>query len=65
MSNECLCSQVLATYGVSTAQCEMQPFGAGHCLAVKRFDRRLDLSGSYWLRLPMDDLCQATASETC
>ncbi len=47
MANEWLCAQILAAYGIPTAQWEMQPLGAGHCLELKRFDQRLDLSGSH------------------
>ncbi len=31
-------------------------------LVVERFDRRLAPDGSYWLRLPQEDFCQATGT---
>lgn len=44
------------------AQCEIEHFGAQKVLVVERFDRRLSATGDYWLRLPQEDFCQATAT---
>lgn len=61
LENEWLCARLLAGYGVSIASCEVKQFGATRALVVQRFDRQLHSSGRYWLRLPQEDLCQATA----
>ncbi|NDD14941.1 MAG: HipA domain-containing protein, partial [Betaproteobacteria bacterium] len=37
-------------------------FNGERCLIVQRFDRRLHSGGAYWLRLPIEDCCQATAT---
>jgi len=60
LENEWLCAQLLAGYGLSIASCEVKQFGATRALVVQRFDRQLHSSGRYWLRLPQEDLCQAT-----
>ena len=44
------------------APSEIASFDGQRCLIVERFDRKLDASGSYWLRLPTEDCCQATAT---
>ena len=40
----------------------MAQFEDQHVLVVERFDRRLALSRDWWIRLPQEDLCQATAT---
>lgn len=62
LENEWLCAQLLAAYGLSIASCKVEQFGATRALAVQRFDRQLHSSGRYWLRLPQEDLCQATGT---
>lgn len=62
VENEWLCAQFLAAYRLKHAQCEICSFGAQKALVVERFDRQLHASGDYWLRLPQEDLCQATAT---
>ncbi|AVR87915.1 type II toxin-antitoxin system HipA family toxin [Thauera aromatica] len=62
VENEWLCAQVLAGFGLPVAACEIQRFGDQKVLIVERFDRRLASSGSYWLRLPQEDFCQATGT---
>jgi serine/threonine-protein kinase HipA len=62
LENEWLCSQLLAAYGIPVASCEVKQFGALKALVVERFDRKLHASKKYWLRLPQEDLCQATAT---
>lgn len=59
IENEWLCAQVLWAYGLPVANCEIRHFGAKKVLVVERFDRRLSGDGSYWLRLPQEDFCQA------
>lgn len=60
VENEWLCSKILEAYGMDVASCEIQQFGSQKALVVERFDRQLHSSGSYWLRLPQEDFCQAT-----
>ena len=59
VENEWLCSKILQAYGLPVAACEIGRFGGQKALIVERFDRRLDDSGHYWLRLPQEDFCQA------
>ena len=62
VENEWLCSKVLQAYGLPVASTEIGRFDGERCLIVQRFDRRLHASGAYWLRLPTEDFCQATAT---
>jgi serine/threonine-protein kinase HipA len=62
VENEWLCSRILRAFGMPVAECELAQFGDVKTLIVTRFDRRLHESGSYWLRLPQEDLCQATGT---
>jgi serine/threonine-protein kinase HipA len=62
VENEWLCSRVLKAFGLPVASSEMASFDGERCLIVQRFDRRLHASGTYWLRLPTEDFCQATST---
>lgn len=62
LENEWLCAQLLAAFGLPVATSEVQRFGTTKALIVTRFDRRLHPSGAYWLRLPQEDMCQATGT---
>lgn len=62
VENEWLCAKILNSYGIETAKSEMADFQDQHVLIVERFDRRLARSGERWLRLPQEDLCQATGT---
>jgi serine/threonine-protein kinase HipA len=62
VENEWLCSRILGAYGLPVAATEMAAFDGERCLIVERFDRRLHPSGASWLRLPTEDLCQATST---
>ncbi len=62
VDNEWLCSKLLRAYGLPVTATERAHFDGERCLVVQRFDRRLHASGSYWLRLPTEDCCQATAT---
>lgn len=61
IENEWLCGQVIAAYGLPIASSEMARFGSEKALVVERFDRRLSSDKSWIVRLPQEDLCQATA----
>ena len=62
VENEWLCSRLLMAYGLPVASTEIGRFDGERCLIVQRFDRRLHASGTYWLRLPTEDCCQATST---
>jgi serine/threonine-protein kinase HipA len=63
VENEWLCSLILRAYGLPVASCEPLQFEDIKVLAVERFDRAWHSSpegGARLLRLPQEDLCQAT-----
>jgi serine/threonine-protein kinase HipA len=62
VENEWLCGRILAAYGLPVAASSLARFDGQRCLIVERFDRRLHPSGSHWLRLPVEDCCQATGT---
>jgi serine/threonine-protein kinase HipA len=59
VENEWLCSQIMRTYGVAVADCQIGHFGNQKTLIVERFDRKLSSDGSWIMRLPQEDMCQA------
>jgi len=59
IENEWLCSKIMQAYGIETAHCDMVRFGEAKALVVERFDRKLSVKGSCWMRLPQEDMCQA------
>lgn len=62
VENEWLCANVLKAYGVPVAACEIKSFGSRKVLVVERFDRRPASHGDWIVRLPVEDLCQATGT---
>jgi serine/threonine-protein kinase HipA len=62
VENEWICSRIVNAYGLPAADCEIDEFVGQRVLIVERFDRRLASSGKYWLRLPQEDMCQATGT---
>jgi serine/threonine-protein kinase HipA len=62
VENEWLCSMIVAAYGLPIAACEIGHFGAQKALVVERFDRRLSSDGTWIVRLPQEDMCQATGT---
>lgn len=62
VENEWLCGKLLQVYGIPTAESRIEHFGDFTVLVVERFDRRLAADKSWWLRLPQEDLYQATAT---
>jgi serine/threonine-protein kinase HipA len=60
VENEWLCAEILREYGIPVAQCSMDRFGDQQVLVIERFDRRVSSDGSWIVRLPQEDLCQAT-----
>lgn len=62
VENEWLCSRIMQAFGLSVAHCEIAQFQDMKVLAVERFDRRLAEDGSWIVRLPQEDFCQATGT---
>jgi serine/threonine-protein kinase HipA len=62
VENEWLCAQIVHQFGLPVAECEIADFEDQHVLVVKRFDRKLSRDGRWWLRLPQEDMCQATGT---
>jgi serine/threonine-protein kinase HipA len=62
IENEWLCAQIVHQFGLPVAECQIADFEDQHVLIVKRFDRKLSRDGRWWLRLPQEDMCQATGT---
>jgi serine/threonine-protein kinase HipA len=62
IENEWLCRQILATFDLPVASVEIKTFGDQKVLIVERFDRRWSEDGSWLIRLPQEDMCQATGT---
>ncbi len=60
--NEWLCSKIMEAYGIPVARCEVARFEDQKALIVERFDRAWASDGSWIIRLPQEDMCQATAT---
>lgn len=59
VENEWLCHRILQEYGIPVASAEIRTFEDVKTLVVERFDRRLSKDGTWIIRLPMEDMCQA------
>lgn len=59
VENEWLCHLILKEYGMPVANSEICTFEEVKTLVVERFDRRISNDGSWIIRLPMEDMCQA------
>jgi serine/threonine-protein kinase HipA len=62
VENEWLCSKIVHAYGLPIAACEVENFEDQKVLVVERFDRKPASEGSWIIRLPQEDMCQATAT---
>lgn len=62
LENEWFCSRLASALGFEVAACEIITFGETKALVVERFDRRLAADRSWIMRLPQEDLCQATGT---
>lgn len=62
VENEWLCAQLVAAFGLPVARCDIARFEEQKVLVVERFDRRLSADNSWLIRLPQEDLCQATGT---
>ncbi len=62
VENEWLCAKIVGAFGLPIAPCEIAYFEDTKALVVERFDRRLARNGRWIVRLPQEDLCQATGT---
>ena len=62
VENEWLCSKIVDAYKVPIARCEIENFEDRKALVVERFDRARSSDGSWIIRLPQEDMCQATGT---
>ncbi|MDB5813694.1 MAG: toxin HipA [Rhodocyclales bacterium] len=62
VENEWLCSKIVAAYGLPVAPCEIGQLEDQKALIVERFDRRLASDATWIIRLPQEDMCQATGT---
>ncbi len=60
--NEWLCSKIMEAYEIPIARCEIEHFEDQKALVVERFDRTPSSDGSWIIRRPQEDLCQATGT---
>lgn len=60
VENEWLCARIVEACGLPVARCDIADFEDQHVLVVERFDRRLSSDHIWWIRLPQEDMCQAT-----
>jgi serine/threonine-protein kinase HipA len=59
VENEWLCMNLLAEFGLPVAATSILTFGSQKVLSVERFDRKMHASGTWLMRLPQEDFCQA------
>lgn len=62
VENEWLCSKIMQGFELPVANCDIAQFEDMKVLVVERFDRRLAEDGSWIVRLPQEDFCQATGT---
>lgn len=62
VENEWLCARLAQAVGLPVAQCEIARFEDQKVLIVERFDRRLANDDRWIIRLPQEDMCQATGT---
>jgi len=62
VENEWLTSKIVNAYKIPIARCEIEYFEDKKALVVERFDRTPSSDGSWIIRLPQEDMCQATGT---
>ncbi len=62
IENEWLCLNLLEAFGMEVAKTDIATFEDQKVLVVERFDRRIAPNKKWWIRLPQEDLCQATGT---
>ncbi|MCH3918030.1 MAG: type II toxin-antitoxin system HipA family toxin [Spirochaetia bacterium] len=60
IENEWLCLQILKAFGLPVADAKIVQFEDQKALCVKRFDRCYASDKSWIIRIPQEDICQAT-----
>jgi serine/threonine-protein kinase HipA len=60
VENEWLCSLIMRSFELPVAETAILQFEDQKVLAVERFDRKYSDDGSWIVRLPQEDMCQAT-----
>jgi serine/threonine-protein kinase HipA len=58
VENEWLCREIVAAFGLEIAPAEIATFEDQKVLVVERFDRKLSNDGTWWIRIPQEDMCQ-------
>ncbi|MDR3409635.1 MAG: type II toxin-antitoxin system HipA family toxin [Formivibrio sp.] len=59
IENEWLCSLIARAFGIDVAECEIGLFEDQKALVVTRFDREFFEDGTWIIRIPQEDMCQA------
>jgi len=62
VESEWLSSKIVNAYKIPIAGCEIEHFEDQKILVVERFDRAPSSDGSWIIRLPQEDMCQATGT---
>jgi serine/threonine-protein kinase HipA len=62
VENEWLSSKIVNAYGIPIAGCKIEHFEDQKALVVERFDRMPSSDGNWIIRLPQEDMCQATGT---
>lgn len=57
--NEFICLELARAFGFDVANTQVLYFGDQKVLGVERFDRKYSKDGSWLMRLPQEDFCQA------
>jgi serine/threonine-protein kinase HipA len=52
VENEWLCLRILSAFGLEVPKAAILQFEDQKALTIERFDRQLEASGQWWLRLP-------------
>lgn len=60
IENEWLCHRIIDSFGLPVAQVRIESFAGRKALVVARFDRRWSSDSSWLIRLPQEDMCQAS-----
>lgn len=60
IDNEWLCLQIMHRLGLSVPKADIAYFEDRQVLIVERFDRRWSSDGTWLIRLPQEDMCQAS-----
>ncbi|TVR52894.1 MAG: type II toxin-antitoxin system HipA family toxin [Spirochaetaceae bacterium] len=60
--NEWLCNRILDAFGLPVPESVVAQYEDRRALVVTRFDRLLSTDGTWIVRLPVEDFCQATST---